>query len=187
MRRITTILLTLAASLTICAQEGRFGYINFSETIKMLPEYAKAQESVRQLQNEYAKEVERSETEFYRQYTEYLHGQDLLSATIVMKRQKELQQLYDNSMTFKKNFRDSLNVERKRLLEPLELKVMKSVNKIGKKLRLDYVIDLSAHTYLYIDDEKGVDISHDVYKDLGIEYQPKKGDENPQQRISSTK
>ena len=64
---------------------------------------------------------------------------------------------------------------------------MTSVNKIGKRLKLDYVLDLSSHSYLYIDDEKGVDISHDVYKDLGIEYQPKKGDENTQQIISSTR
>ena len=169
MKRITTILIILTIALSASAQNGRFGYLNYKETVKLMPEYAEAESKIKQLEEEYASEIEREETELYRQYTEYLHGQKILSNSIILKRQKELQVLYDNSMKFKKEAKESLNAERRQLLEPLELKVLNTVSQIAKDLGLDYVIDLASHSYLYIDTEKGVDISHDVYKALGIE------------------
>lgn len=169
MKHITAILLTLAIALPSAAQEGHFGYINYNETLMLMPEYAEAKAAIEMLQEEYEKEIERADTEFYRQYTEYLHGQKLLSSTIILKRQKELQQLYDASMDFKKTYRDSLKTERRILLEPLELKLMSVISAVSKSMELDYVIDLASHSYLYIDPEKGVDISHTVYRELGIE------------------
>jgi hypothetical protein len=37
---------------------------------------------------------------------------------------------------------------------------------------LDYVIDTGKGTYLFINQNKGVDLSDNVYKRLGIVYQP---------------
>ena len=184
MKHITTILLTLAAALTATAQEGHFGYINYRETLMLMPEYAQAQETIQTIQQEYEQEIERADTEFYRQYMEYLHGQKMLSSTIILKRQKELQQLYENSMEFKKNFRDSLSAERKALLEPLERKLLDAISTVSRNMGLEYVIDMSSHSYLYIDPEKGNDISHPVYKLLGIEYKEATDTENIPQPVT---
>lgn len=168
MKKLTALLSTLALCVCVCAQDGKFGYIDFNETLKRMPEYAVAQDTLRHIEEEYAQEIERSDTEFYRQYMEYIHGQKLMSASILQKRQKELQQLYDGSMEFKKIAKDSLDAERLRLLEPIQRKLSNTISRIGKKRGLDYVIDIKSGAYLYINNDRGIDITQEVYKSLGI-------------------
>lgn len=172
MKRFTVFLFLLTLFLTSQAQDGQFGYINFDETMMLMPEYKLAEEKLQKLQDEYAQENDRQQNEFYRQYTEYLHGQKLLSPTIIMKRQKELQQLYDDNMEFNRTAKRSLAREREALLEPIKVKLLNAVNRVGKQMKLDYVIDMGSHSYLYIDTEKGIDISVQVYRAVGISVTP---------------
>jgi hypothetical protein len=55
------------------------------------------------------------------------------------------------------------------MLDPLKKKLLIVISEVCTKKDLDYVIDTGTHTYLFINDKKGVDISHDVYVALGIE------------------
>lgn len=173
MKRFTTLLFALTLFLVSFAQEGRFGYLNFDETIMLMPEYKKAEDKLQKLQDEYSEEISRQQNEFYRQYTEYLHGQKLLSQTIIMKRQKELQLLYDENMEFNRSAKESLAKEREALLEPIKVKLLNAINRIGKQMKLDYVIDMGSHSYLFINQDKGIDISVPVYRALGISVNPK--------------
>lgn len=138
-----------------------------------MPEYAVALDTLRHIEEEYTQEVERSDKEFYRQYMEYIHGQKLMSASILQKRQKELQHLYDESMEFKRTAKDSLAAERLILLEPIRQKLSKAIAKVGKRRGLDYVIDIAESAYLFINDDRGVDITQEVYKSLGIKEKEK--------------
>ena len=51
---------------------------------------------------------------------------------------------------------------------------MKAVSEISKEQDLDYVIDTGKGAYLFINPDKGVDISEVVYKKLGIDNIPDK-------------
>lgn len=168
MKKLIVILTALAFAVSTDAQNGRFGFIDYNQTLKMMPEYAAAQDSLRHIEEEYAEEIERSDTEFNRQYMEYIHGQKLMSASILQKRQKELQHLYDGSMEFKKAASDSIRAERARLLKPLKRKLSDAISKVGRKRGLDYVLDLASSPYLYVNEDKGMDITGDVCKVLGI-------------------
>ena len=157
------------AFLMLSAQEGKFGYIDFNGTLRIMPEYLEAEKNLKEIQSDYHEEIERSKREFERQYIEFMLEQDHLSASIVAKRQKELQLLMDNNAQFRDNVQLELEARRDELLMPLKKKLMKVVSDVCVEKNLDYVVDTGKGSYLYINPEKGVDLTQDVYKILGIE------------------
>ena len=158
-----------AAFQMLTAQEGKFGFIDFNRTLKLMPEYSEAENKLRGIQSDYHEEIERSKREFERQYIEFMLEQDHLSASIVAKRQKELQLLMDNNAQFRDNIQLELEARRDELLMPIKKKLLETVSDVCIGNCLDYVVDTSKGTYLFINPEKGVDITEQVYKLLGIE------------------
>ena len=157
------------AFLMLSAQEGKFGFIDFNGTLRIMPEYLEAEKTLREIQSDYHEEIERSKREFERQYIEFMLEQDHLSASIVAKRQKELQLLMDNNAQFRDNIQLELEARRDELLMPLKKRLMQVVSEVCVEKELDYVVDTGKGAYLYINPEKGVDLTDDVYRILGIE------------------
>lgn len=179
MCRLRTLLLSvlLLSPFAAGAQEGKFGYIDFNSTLKLMPEYLEAQLKLQQIQSEFKSEIDRSKREFERQYIDFMLEQDQMSPSIVSKRQKELQVLMDNNVEFRSHVQAELEAKRDELLNPLKQKLLLAVSKVCQDKGLDYVIDTGTRTYLYINAEKGVDISHPVYVALKIE-EPDSGSQN---------
>ena len=167
--RILLAVILANAFLTLSAQEGKFGFIDFNATLRRMPEYLEAEINLRKIQNEYHEEIERSKREFERQYIDFMLEQDHLSASIVAKRQKELQLLMDNNAQFRDNVQLELEARRDEMLMPIKKKLLSAVSDVCTGQNLDYVVDTGKGTYLYINQEKGVDITDPVYEILGIE------------------
>jgi outer membrane protein len=172
MKKLFLPLFLCFAFLAVSAQEGKFGFIDFNGTLRQMPDYLEAEINLRKIQSDYHEEIERSKREFERQYIEFMLEQDHLSASIVAKRQKELQLLMDNNAQFRDNVQQELEAKRDELLLPLKRKLMKAISDVCTENGLDYVIDTGKGTYLYINPEKGVDITAPVNKILGIENEP---------------
>ena len=173
--------------LMLTAQEGKFGYIDFNSTLKLMPEYMEAELILQKTQSDYREEIERSKREFERNYIEFMLEQDQLSASIVAKRQKELQLLMDSNAQFRDKVQSELESKRNELLLPLKKKLMQAVSEVCTDQNLDYVIDTGKGTYLYINPNKGVDISGPVYTKLGIENHHDRIVEGGQGEIKPTK
>jgi Skp family chaperone for outer membrane proteins len=170
-RKLRLLLLaTLSVSfLTISAQEGMFGYIDFNSTLRLMPEYMEAEINLQKMQSDYREEIERSKREFERQYIEFMLEQDHLSASVVAKRQRELQLLMDNNAAFRDKVQKDIEIKRDELLVPIKKKLLKVVSEVCLEKSLDYVIDTGKGTYLYINESKGVDITEQVFRQLGID------------------
>ena len=167
--RILLALTFANAFLTLSAQEGKFGFIDFNATLRRMPDYIEAEANLRNIQSVYQDELDRSKREFERQYIEFMLEQDHLSASIVAKRQKELQLMMDNNVQFRDDVQMELEAKRDELLIPLQKKLLNAVQEVSTELNLDYVVDTGKGTYLYINQERGVDISDQVGSRLGIE------------------
>ena len=167
--RILLALTFANAFLTLSAQEGKFGFIDFNATLRRMPDYIEAEANLRNIQSVYQDELDRSKREFERQYIEFMLEQDHLSASIVAKRQKELQLMMDNNVQFRDDVQMELEAKRDELLIPLQKKLLNDVQEVSTELNLDYVVDTGKGTYLYINQERGVDISDQVGSRLGIE------------------
>ena len=185
-RKLLFTLFFSAAFLALSAQDGYFGFIDFNGTLRLMPEYIEAETNLQKIQSDYREEIDRSIREFERQYIEFMLEQDNLSASVVAKRQRELQLLMDNNVQFRDRVQSELEAKRDELLVPLKKKLMEVVSEVCNRQNLDYVIDTGKGTYLFIIPEKGVDISGQVYRLLGIEKQPERVVESGQSVLKTS-
>lgn len=174
--RKTLFLLLMSVTGAVSAQTGNFGYMDFNGAIKLMPEYFEAQLNLQKIQSDYKNEIDRSKREFERQYVEFMLEQDHLAPTIVAKRQKELQVLMDAYAEFRDSVQVDLESIRLEMLNPIKEKLLKAIYKAGMDFNLDYVIDTGTGAYLYINNDKGIDISNYVYKILGLQEDVSEGD-----------
>ena len=86
--------------------QSKFGYFSFDSVLDSLPQYKVAMDDYDKLKKRCLKEIEHNEQELTRFYVAFLDGHRDFPEPILRKRQKELQQMIDNSVLF----RDQLKV-----------------------------------------------------------------------------
>lgn len=148
--------------------QPKFGYLNYSEVIRLMPEYASSQEKLNQLQEKYDAELQRSDKEFNRRFAEFLEGQKEFPENILIKRQKELQDLMEKSIRFKNEVKELLEAARKELTAPVVAKLNEAIAQVGSKYNLDYVLNTDNNACPYINPAAGMDITQQVKEKLNI-------------------
>ena len=113
--------------------------------------------------------MKRSEREFNAKYNEFIEDQANFPQNILEKRHKELQELMENSMAFKKEITEAMRQARKEMMDPLRAKLDDAIQAVCTEEAFDYIIDTHQHTYLFVNPERGVDILPAVKAKLGIE------------------
>lgn len=173
-RILTVLLLAFMPVATIMAEgiPGSFGYLDFNATMKMMPDYLEAQLRMQQIQSEFDDEIDRSKRDFERKYVEFILEQNEMAPSIVAKRQKELQLLMDNNVQFRNKVQQEIENRRKELLAPIQQKLLTVIETVSEEYGLDYVIDTATHTYLYINQRRGINITNYVLVKLGVAVEP---------------
>ncbi|MBQ3925565.1 MAG: OmpH family outer membrane protein [Bacteroidaceae bacterium] len=144
-----------------------FGYLSWNDVLHAMPEYVQAQKSLDELRKTCNGEMERAEQEFSKKFAEYIDGQKSFPENIMLKRQKELQLLMDQSLQFKKEAIEMLQKAEEELMEPLNAKLKEAVIAVGKKRNYSRVFNTDSNALLYIG-EDGEDCTDAVLIQLGI-------------------
>lgn len=140
-------------------QAKRFGYLSYSEAVKMLPEYDVAQKSITELKNTYDKEMNRSEAEFTSKFNEFIDGQKTFPENILLKRQKELQLLMEQSLTFKEEAKKLLQNSERDLMKPVYEKLGDILARIGQDRGYDFILNTDGDSHPYINPSRGEDVT----------------------------
>lgn len=146
----------------------RFGFLSYSEVIRLMPEYISAQEKLNRLQEKYEAELQRSDKEFNRKYAEFLEGQKEFPENILLKRQKELHELMEKSIQFRDETNALMDNARKEMTAPIMEKLNEAIRIIGQQHQFEYVLNTDNNTYPYINKSVGMDITSLVKKKLNI-------------------
>lgn len=136
-----------------------FGYLSYSAVIRLMPEYVESQKKLDLLQARYDEELARADKEFNLKFSEFLDGQKNFPENILLKRQKELQDLMEKSIRFKGEMKALLEQARKDFGAPVEEKLNAIISDVARQLQLEYVLNTDNNTYPYISKESGVDIT----------------------------
>ena len=166
MKRTSLLFLALVA-LTAVAQP-RFGYFNFREVVLALPEYATMQTNLQELRDKCDAEIKNSEKDFIQRYSDFIDGQAGFPDIIRDKRQKELQELMERSITFKKEADSTLMEARRELLKPIRKKVTDAARVVCLNENLDYVVNTDRDNFICVNDSIGLDITLKVKQVLGL-------------------
>ncbi|MCR5313212.1 MAG: OmpH family outer membrane protein [Bacteroidaceae bacterium] len=133
----------------------RFGFLSYDEALKSMPEYSIAQKSLEDLKATYDREMERAEQEFTKKYSEYIDGQGTFPENIMLKRQKELQQLMDQSIAFKNEAKKMLVEAERETMKPLYEQLNKIIKEIGEEYKFSYILNTDCNAYPYINTSVG--------------------------------
>lgn len=148
-------------SLQMSAQV-KFGYLSYDSLLYSMPEYVKAQQSLAELKKTYDAEMKRSEDNFNQQFTEFIDGQNSFPENILLKRQKELQQLMEESLKFKEEAQGLLSKAEDELMAPVRKKLNDAIHKVGLECGYAFVMNTDSNAYPFISADMGVAIADKV-------------------------
>lgn len=140
---------SVASAPTVVAP--RYGYCSLNGLIESRPEYVKAQAELRKLREKYEQEAVFNETEFRRQYSEYLSGQKDFPQAILLKRQRDLQDLMEKGISFRLEADSLLKQAEADLLQPIRSRVENAIRFVALERGYEYVVNTDLGAYLYLD------------------------------------
>lgn len=151
----------LALPIGAIAQTLKFGHVNSQEIVVDMPEYKKAEESLKALQDKYADEFQRSQDEFAKKAQQFQQdmSEKTLPANIAERRQKELQDMGQRLEAFQQEAMQSIQKAQMELMAPIYNKVNTAIQKVGKAEGLIYIFDLASSSVPYVDPAQSKDVS----------------------------
>lgn len=155
------LLLFLFSPLVLMSQE-KFGFFSYNAVLDSLPQYKVAMDSYEMLKQRCLKEIDHNEQELTRFYVAFLDGHRDFPEPILRKRQKELQQLIDNSIAFRDELKAWLRHAKDSLTASSRLLVDSALVRVCTELSLSYVIDTDNGGYRYINPLFGEDVTKDI-------------------------
>ena len=153
------ILLILMLSPLLLTAQNRFGYYSHSKAVAGVPGYRQSIAEYEILKQRCEAEIERNEQELTRKYVAFLDGQQDFPELILRKRQKELQQMVDNSVLFREQLSGWLKQAKDSLLAPHNAAVDAALVRVCLRHGLDFAFDSDVVQLRFINPNVGVDIT----------------------------
>ena len=134
----------------IVVQPQHFGYLSYEEVLKSMPEYAAAITNLEELKKTYDQELVRAEQDFSRKFYEFVDGQKDFPENIMLKRQKELQQLMNESIKFKEEAKQLLTQSEAELMAPLHNRLKNALREVGLERNYAFILNTDNNSYPFI-------------------------------------
>jgi len=175
----TLIIALLLLPMTLLAQEEaqpsapavqvpQFGYLSYNSVFEQMPDYAKAKADFAALKAKYDAEAKRAEDEFQRKFAEFLQGQKDFPASIMQKRQAELQDLMEKSITFRQKSHELLRKAEAELQQPVVTRLNDAIKAVGGESGLIFVLNTDGNACPFVHPQAGIDITDAVLIKLGV-------------------
>ena len=161
------IILLLALPLSAFAQELKFGHIDRTELLKVMPEALEAQKKLEDLVLSYRTETTKLETEFQTKLAEFQQNSATLDPAIRSLRESELNKMYENIQSFTTLAQENLQKQQMEAMIPIENKINNSLEAIGKEEGFMYIFDTQAQAILYFS-PASIDVLPMVKKKLNL-------------------
>ena len=158
-------ILFLMAPLAIFAQ--KFGHLNSADIIQAMPEYAKAQTEIQELEKQCTNELQMMEQELAKKSEAYEKEKATLPANIQHRRETELQELYARMQQYYQTSQQELQQASQEKMAALTEKITKAIKEVGVAGGYVYIFDL-ASGIPYISETLSTDVTAAVKSKLGI-------------------
>lgn len=150
--------------------QPKFGHMNSSIVLSQMPEYIQAANAVAKMDTTLQETLEKMQVEFNNKVNDF--QTDTISPEMVMQvKYQEIMEMQPRIEQFQQNIPMSLQMEQRRLLGPIQQKLMQQVNSIAEEKGLVYVFDLASGNPIYTSEESE-DITVAVLAAMGIEFDP---------------
>ena len=160
------IFIMLLAPMSMLAQ--KFGYVNSSELIQLMPEFAKAQQKMEDLEKTYTAEFNAMRTELEKKCTEFEKlQQDSVPESILKRRYEELLQMEQRLQQFGQEVQQKLAMAEQEEMLAIQTKLREALEAVGRDGGYVCIYDLSGGMP-YVSKTLCEDVTMKIRTKLGI-------------------
>ena len=144
----------------------KYGYLSYSQVLENMSDYKMAQQQLKDLRAKYEMEAQYNEASFKRQFAEYLQGQKDFPQSIMLKRQRDLQEALEKSLAFREEATRLLKQAEVETLAPIKARLDNAIRVVGGLYELDYVYNLDTNAMPYVNPALVMDVTQLVQQEL---------------------
>ena len=160
------IFIMLLAPMSMLAQ--KFGYVNSSELIQLMPEFARAQQKMEDLEKTYTAEFNAMRTELEKKGTEFEKlQQDSVPESILKRRYEELLQMEQRLQQFGQEVQQKLAMAEQEEMLAIQTKLREALEAVGRDGGYVCIYDLSGGMP-YVSKTLCEDVTMKIRTKLGI-------------------
>jgi len=172
MKRIVLSLLLIAFIFPAVshAQTGqlKFGHINVSELMGMMPERDTIRQQLQEYQQMLQQEIQTLQQEYTNKLQNYQENQADYSDLVRRSKERELQDMQRRIQEFQSTAQQDFQQKQQELLQPLMARVDSAIQAVGKEHGYIYIFDTSAGAVVY-KSGKSEDVMPLVKQELGLQ------------------
>ncbi len=157
----------LAAAPVAMAQDYKFGHINSSRLLNIMPEREAAQKKLQLEIQSLSETLEQLQVEYNKKLQDYIEMQETLSNTVRQLRESELRELQNRIQQFQVTAQEDIQQREIELLQPIFDKIESTIAEVARERGYIYVFDLDGNSVLYFSDDSE-DVLPFVREKLGI-------------------
>lgn len=161
------ILIFAIAPLALIAQESKIAYINSQEIFGMMPELSSIETQLNTKQEQIKKNATALENEYNSKMEEFKKSEDDLTESILMDRQRQIQQIEERYQAFIQNSQKEVNDLQQKLLAPVQEKLQNAIKSVGEEKGYTYILDIASGSVAYFS-TSAIDATPFVKTKLGI-------------------
>ena len=163
------LLAVMATTLCLGAQAQKFGYVNTNEIFNVMPDKVTAENSLKQVSDQYEAEFKRLQDAFQKKMTEYeAADQDPNTPQAIKDRHnQELQEEYMKIQNFQQTASQDLQRKQDELIAPITQKLQNAIQAVGAEGGYTFIFDQAAGSILYTG-ANAEDVSAKIKAKLGI-------------------
>ncbi len=143
------ILFFAIAPLALVAQESNIAYINSQELFGQMPELSGIETQLNTKQEQVKKNAAALEAEYNNKIQEFQNSTDEVTESILMDRQKQIQQIEERYQSFMENSQKEIQDLQQRLVAPVQEKLQKAIQSVGEEKGFTFILDLASGSVAY--------------------------------------
>ncbi len=155
--KIVLIIALLIGSVSLKAQELKFGHVNSRELLTSMPESDSAQTRIQKLASDYELQMEEMRVELNKKYDNYLQNQDTFSDLIRQTKEADLQEMQQRIANFEQMAQQDLQAQQNEMMRPILEKANKAIKEVAEENGFIYIFDIGSGNPVYWS-EKSIDV-----------------------------
>jgi len=166
---IACFLLMICASIT-AAQDQKIGYVNTDQILSQMSEYQGIQEQLSTISSEWNKQLDKMEQEIEQLKEDFKAKEILYTEELKKKKQQEIQNKIQKRQQYldeKFGTKGEYFQKQRELLEPIQRKVFKAINKVANDQNFDFVFDRAQNSNMLFGEQEW-NLNEEVLQELGI-------------------
>jgi len=151
------IILSFLSFLTICSfGQSKFGYIDSSELLSLMPEKKTAEGELQTFAKSLESQLGAMQAEYQASVQDYQANEASYTDLVTQDKISEITNLVTRIQSFQQNAQNALQKKEQELLEPILAKARTAIEDIAKEGKFTYIFDSSMGSILYADENENV-------------------------------